>query len=425
MRRLLILATLAVTVASAANAQAAAPRGFYGVIAANDPGPTEINRMGAGNVGTLRVNFVWGAVQPTESSAYDWSHYDAIIGPAAQQGIRVLLTVYSSPDWAAQKPNYPPDKAHTDAFRAFVAAAAARYGANGSFWAEHPEISKLPIIWWQLWNEVNSPSFWYPKPNARQYVALLRVFHDGVLSGDPSAKIVLAGLFRTPRSRTASPWIASSPPSTGSMRSRCSTRRQFTPTPPPPATRSRPSRTPARIMVRFKDRRAGLWVTEIGWASGGSPTPVTVSPQRQAAYLRKSFGLLAANRGRFHIPGVIWYSWRDVPGGVWFSHTGLFTSDFDPKPAWDSFVGLTGGSATASSGPSSGPGGYRPPASASLRRRAGYSARRRIIEAGEALEPSVPIVVCRDYEVDQSLPRRRRGHRFSTRLTPSFALIPA
>ena len=84
-------------------------------------------------------------------------------------------------------------------------------------------------------------------------------------------------------------------------------------------------------MSRFKDRKAQLWVTEIGWASGGNPTPLTVSPQRQATYLRKSFGLLAANRGRLRIAGVVWYSWRDLPGGIWFDNTGLFTSESRPE----------------------------------------------------------------------------------------------
>ena len=35
---------------------------------------------------------------------------------------------------------------------------------------------------------------------------------------------------------------------------------------------------------------------------------------------------MAANRGRLKIAGVIWYSWRDVPGSIWFFHTGLFTA---------------------------------------------------------------------------------------------------
>ena len=63
-RRLVIGLTLLACLGLAPHASAA-PRAFYGVISANDPDATEIARMGAGNVGTLRINFVWGAVQPT------------------------------------------------------------------------------------------------------------------------------------------------------------------------------------------------------------------------------------------------------------------------------------------------------------------------------------------------------------------------
>jgi hypothetical protein len=108
-------------------------------------------------------------------------------------------------------------------------------------------------------------------------------------------------------------------------------------------------------MGRFKDKRAALWITEIGWATGGQRTPLTVSPRRQAAYLRQTYKLMAANRGRLKIAGVIWYSWRDLPGGIWFNHTGLFTQAFNPKPSWKAFVGLTGGSPDPPLGPSLSP----------------------------------------------------------------------
>src|ERR1700750_2628643 len=74
-----------------------APRTFYGVMAAEDPTATEVAPMGGGGIGTLSINFVWSAVQPSASSPLDWSYYDAIIGDAASQGIQVLPTVYSSP----------------------------------------------------------------------------------------------------------------------------------------------------------------------------------------------------------------------------------------------------------------------------------------------------------------------------------------
>jgi polysaccharide biosynthesis protein PslG len=347
-RRLVIATTLLVCLGLAPHAGAAtAPRGFYGVIPANDPDSTEIARMGAGKVGTLRINFVWGAVQPTAGGTLDFSHYDALIGAAAQQGIRVLPTVYSSPSWAASKSNFPPSKSHRNDFRAFVQAASARYGANGTFWSSNPTIPKLPIIDWQLWNEANSPSFWYRKPNPRQYVSLLRTFSGGIRAGDPSAKIVLTGLFLTPQVRHGIPLDRYLPAIYRAKAKPLFDAVALHPYATTPRDALNAVKEVRKIMGQFKDRSAPLWITEIGWATGGSATALTVSPQRQATYLKQTYSLMAANRGRFKIAGMIWYSWRDVPGGIWFNHTGLFTQDFDPKPAWDAFVGLTGGSAAA------------------------------------------------------------------------------
>ena len=353
-RRLAIMAALIAALASAAHASAAAPRAFYGVMAANDPDAGEVARMGAGKVGVLRINFVWQAVQASEGAAYDWSHYDAIIGNAAAQGIRVLPTVYSSPSWAAARNNHPPDAAHRADFRNFVSAAAARYGSDGTFWSTHPLIPKLPVSWWQLWNEVNSPSFWFAKPSPKQYVGLLRTFHDGIKSGDPSARIVLAGLFRTPQVKNGIDLDKYLPAVYRRGAKPLFDATAIHPYATTPAQAVQAVRELRRIMARFKDSKASTWITEVGWASGGNPTPLTVSPQRQAAYLRKTYNLMARNRKRFKLNGVVWYSWRDVPGGIWFDHTGLFTQTLDPKPAWDAFTSLTGGSATAtgSSGPS-------------------------------------------------------------------------
>jgi polysaccharide biosynthesis protein PslG len=253
--------------------------------------------------------------------------------------------VYSTPSWAAQTNNYPPDQQHMADFQKFVQAAAARYGANGLFWLEHPLTPKLPITDWQLWNEVNSPSFWYRKPNAKQYVGLLRVFSAGIRAGDSSAHVVLAGLFRTPQIKHGIDLDRFLPAIYKSKAKPLFDAVALHPYATTPRDALGAVKEVRKIMARYKDRRTPLWITEIGWATGGSPpTALTVSPQRQAAYLRKAYGLMAANRGRFKIAGVIWYSWRDVPGGIWFDHTGLFTQDFDPKPAWNAFTSLTGGS---------------------------------------------------------------------------------
>jgi hypothetical protein len=344
----LIALLLLCTCAGQAEA-ARAPGPFYGVMAAQDPTAAEIAQMGEGRVGTLRVNLVWGAVQPNASSPIDWSYYDAIIGAAAQQGIRVLPTVYSSPVWVAGRANFPPTGSFRGPFGAFVRAAAERYGRNGTYWASNPFIPKIPVIDWQLWNEMNSPTFWFRKPNPKQYVKLLKAFHSGIKSGDPSAKVVLGGLFRTPRIRNGIPLDRYLPGIYRAKGKKYFDAVAVHPYSKTPGDALRAVRETRQIMDRFKDKKVKLWVTEVGWATGGVgtggvATALTVSRQRQASYLRKTFGLLAKNRKRMKIAGVVWYSWRDLPGGVWFNHTGLFTEDLNPKPAWSAFVGLTGGS---------------------------------------------------------------------------------
>jgi hypothetical protein len=192
---------------------------------------------------------------------------------------------------------------------------------------------------------MNSPSFWFRKPNAKQYVSLLKVFNRGIKSGDPSAKIMLGGLFRTPRIRNGVPLDRYLPAIYRAKGKKFFDAAAVHPYSTTPADALRAVKDTRKIMAGFKDKKAKLWITEIGWATGGVATPLTVSLQRQAGYLRRSYRMLAANAHRLKIGGVVWYSWRDLPGGIWFNHTGLFTASLDPKPSWNAFVGLTGGSA--------------------------------------------------------------------------------
>src|SRR5262249_10921482 len=151
---------------------------------------SEIDRLGGAKLGTMRLNMAWGTVQSGPDADYDWDHYDSVIGAAARNGIRVLATVYSSPVWAEPTPEYPPLGTALPKFRDFVRAAVERYGSNGSFWRDNPDIPKLPIATWQLWNEANSRYFWKPEPDVGEYVTLLRAFHSAVKGADPGAQVL-------------------------------------------------------------------------------------------------------------------------------------------------------------------------------------------------------------------------------------------
>ncbi len=315
-----------------------APRSFYGVMAADDPTSSETAEMRAGGVGTLRINLVWAWVQPDSPADHDWSHYDRVIGDAARQGVRVLPTIYGSPAWAAIKQNYPPWQDNVHAFHAFATAVAQRYGANGTFWAMHPEIPKLPVIWWQLWNEASSSTFWDATPNAREYVNLLRVFRAGIKDGDPSAKILLAGLYPVPAAPNSipfKPFLRSIYKNGGKPLFDGAAIHPYGST---PGIVLRYVLSMRRVMTRFHDERTPIWVTEVGWATAGLPRSAIVSPSVQETYLVDTYRELAAARFRLKIAGVVWFCFRDHGGFAWFDYAGLRTQNLGAKPAWHGFT---------------------------------------------------------------------------------------
>jgi hypothetical protein len=319
---------------------------FFGVVSADLPDGPMLTRLGRGGVGTLRVNLAWGNVQSDPSSGFNWETYDKVIGNAARNGLRVLATVFSSPTWAEPTPETPPlASGAVAAFQYFAGAAADRYGSNGSFWREHPDLPKLPIRDWQLWNEPNSPLFWKPTPNVGDYMRLLSAFSGIIRSVDPSARIVLAGLFPTPRLHggvSLDAFLSGIYRRGGARLFDAVAVHPYAATPQAAIDRVAETR---RLMDRFGDDETPIWITEVGWASTGRPPGLVVGDQGQAQYLTRTFQLAEEERARLKIAGVVWFSLHDTPGPIWVGHCGLFTVHGSPKPAWDAFVRVAGGSA--------------------------------------------------------------------------------
>jgi hypothetical protein len=299
--------------------------------------------MGQGKVGTLRINLAWGTVQGSPDAAYDWSHYDGVIGAAAKNGIRVLPTVYSSPEWAEPSPEYPPLGDRLSEFEDFARAAVERYGSDGTFWKENPGIPKQPIALWQLWNEPNSPLFWKPTPDPGDYFDLLRGFDAAVERADPEAQVMLGGLFPTPKGGVSMEAFMTRLYAEGAKgRFDAAAIHPYAANPEDALDSTGDLRN---VMNQAGDPDTPIWITEVGWASAGQPSGLTVGPATQADYLTRTFELAAERRAQLRIDGVIWYSLNDTPGPLWPGHCGLFTLDGAAKPSWDAFTQLTGGSA--------------------------------------------------------------------------------
>jgi polysaccharide biosynthesis protein PslG len=357
---------IAVLAAPAGGRTGALPRGFFGVVPQTALTPTDAKYMRAGGIGSIRVPVMWSLIQPSAKGDYDWSGLDQAVEVASGAGLTVLPFLYSTPTWLAPEPTALPidsGKARR-AWVAFVKAAVQRYGPGGEFWTQHapeqaainyvPAIPRpMPIREWQVWNEANFFYFAYPVSPAR-YVRLLKLTHGAIKSADPGAKVILSGLFGDPneggkRGMPAAKFLEAIYRVPG-------VKADFD------AVALHPYAFHVEdleelveeiraISLENHDPGAALYITEMGWGSQNDPNRVAFEQgvQGQARELRGAYRYLIENRFRLNLKGAYWFSWKDVPRGAcnFCDSVGLFRAGprFRPKPAWHSFVALSGGRA--------------------------------------------------------------------------------
>jgi hypothetical protein len=337
--------------APAAGAQA---KQFYGVVAPGSDsiassggslGGQDYSRMRGGRVGTLRFKASWRVIEPSPGS-YRWGGLDRIIGNAAARGIRSLPTINLPPSHVRTPPTRPADRRK---FRQLMSQLAGRYGPRGSFWtgayqSMFPGARPLPVRSWQIFNEQNSRIHWQGRPSPRRYAQLVKAGARGVRSQNRRAEIVLGGMFGTPSGSNAiTSWRF-----LRKLYGVKGVRRAFdTVAVHPYAPTLRGVRQQMRlirnVMRRNGHRRAKVRVTELGWGAARGGHPQNVGPKGQRRMLRRSFRLLARQRGprRWNIRGVNWYSWHDGGAECGFcASSGLFSGplgDRKPRPAWRAF----------------------------------------------------------------------------------------
>jgi hypothetical protein len=314
--------------------------------------------MSAAGIDSIRTWFSWGQVEQRRGD-YQWVALDFMVAAAAHDGIEMLPFLFGDPEWAATLDGHgdcgdrcltyaPSSTATREAYADFAAAAVSRYGPDGSFWDDHPELPYVPIRSWQIWNEQNSKFFYRPAADARSYAKLLQGAAARIRAIDPGAEIVLGGmwsaydrpegvigsahylrqLYRVPGISTSFDAIAVHPY----------------------ASRIREVfgqiEGMRKVSRRHGDGSVGLWVTELGWASDGRPSDGLVkTPASQSRLLKASFGRLLHRRDRYNLRGVYWYSWRDTErGGAvcrWCAFSGLIARNRAPKRAYDALRTLS------------------------------------------------------------------------------------
>jgi hypothetical protein len=279
----------------------------------------------------------------------------------AEEGITALPFLFGSPGWAGQRDGYdcdgfgcityPPASIETRyAFARFAGAAVRRYGPGGTFWAEHPLLPYRPIRAWQVWNEQNLEAFHRPDVDASSYAEVLMLVAGEIRAADEDAEVLLGGMFgkhsnsrivgaaRYLRDLYRVPGVAESFDGVAVH-------------PYDPRARGVLDQIrAARKVIRAQGDDADLWITELGWASGGDRDQNLVSTRAgQARLLRRSFSQILRSAGPWRLRGVYWYAWRDteterdVTVCAWCPRAGLISRSGAPKPAFDALRSIANG----------------------------------------------------------------------------------
>ena len=341
------------TLAAPAAAQRDVPQNFFGVnydadIAIRAPErvhDSEFDLQARSGVETSRVVFAWKKIQSRRGAAGKWSVTDPVVRRAARHGIDLLPVVIETPRWARENPrayHSPPED--PDDLAAFMVQLIQRYGEQGSFWAENPDLPKRALRTWQLWNEPHLRFQWDSRSSwSRAYGRQLRVAYKAIKKADPGATVVMAAMSNRSWEYLEEAYKK------GRVRGYFDVAALH-----PYTSRARGVITLAKryrvIMRRNGDAKKPLWITELGLpASKGkdrSRNPLQTTDEGMADFLTTSMEKVIAGQtdSRVRISRVYWYNWASVYCcGDIFRYTGLRT--YDPrdhtvrdKPAYAAFL---------------------------------------------------------------------------------------
>jgi polysaccharide biosynthesis protein PslG len=342
---------VAVMAGAGASTAGATASQFFGVDAVSAPTQAQLVRAARGGAGIFRLQFQWQFVEPSQG-AYQWRGPDQLVAAAAMAGTTLLPDLYSVPGWISPNPAAPPiyTSGQRQAWANLLTNFAARYGNGGTFWAQNPSIPERPITTWEIWNEPNLGGFFGGRPNAKQFARLLQVSSQALKAGDPHAQVLTGGIFpyhtlkhtvemvRFMKALYRVPGVTRYFDALG-----------LHPYGRRPKDVLKVVAAARRVMDNHGDAGKPIWVTEVGWVTGGRRvkySPLKSTLRQQAHRLTRTYRLLAANASRLSIASVDWFSFtdRNSPGpDYWVDRAGLFRLNGKPKPSWYAFTRVAGG----------------------------------------------------------------------------------
>lgn len=354
MRRFLLTSLTIALLALApgvAGSRALPPPGFIGISPQGPTEPSDYELMSEAGITSVRLPMNWAEIEPRASDRFEprWEILDGPVQYAAENHMRVFLFLWGTPKWISPRLGAEPmaTPRQRRAWLQFLHAAVARYGTRGSFWREHRDLPRLPVRQWEIWNEENIITF-SKDPDPTRFANFIRISGGLLHREERGSTVILGGLFgrplQTPPNVQSSGFLADLYRVPG-------IKRYFDGVALHPYVADAGAmqgeiENLRRVMSFNGDAKTPLYLTEVGWGSASFESRWERGPRGQARELDHAFAMLTANRQRWHIGGVWWFSWTDQAGSCQFCDSaGLLTSKREAKPAWYRFNAWTGGDA--------------------------------------------------------------------------------
>jgi polysaccharide biosynthesis protein PslG len=283
----------------------------------------QLDAMQADGVKLARTDAFWSVAEPEPPAGgvhrYDWGYADRVAGSLSRHGVRWLPIIDYSALWAASLPGNdkaPPRSA--DDYAAYARAFAQRYGREGRFWAEHPELPATPATAIEIWNEPDNSDFWAPAPDPAAYIDLYLRARAAIRTADPQARVLVGGLTGAP---TFLPQLLAARPDARGQVDGVAIH-TYSPEPLGALAEARDAR---RTLVTLGMADVPLWVTEFGWVSHPRTSNKYAPPAERPERIASTTSALA--RSDCNIEGVVLYAWI-TPGrnpraeGDWYGIRG-------------------------------------------------------------------------------------------------------
>ena len=328
--------------------------GYNGGPGLDTNGVADLGLMGSNGIKLYRARFREDQVL-TSDGFTQWTMQDNLVRQAALRDV-TLLPIFMNMPGESYTP--PKSSADIDRFASFAAAAARRYGPNGSFWPTC-DCTQHPVRAWQVWNQENVSPYWNT-PSPSEYAALLTATRSALRSVDRGARIVFGSL-AYPASTSAT---ALEPNSFLRSVIGAAGRNSFDALAVDSYNHDATAAVNTDItgtvntLKKYAGKGSGgaprqqVWVTEFGKPTtpddpGTTVDELAASEQSQLDWENSFLTNLLPKRAAWNLGPLLWYCLRDAPSptAAWMRLGLRLTqsngSDAGPKPAWDAYVSRT------------------------------------------------------------------------------------